>query len=637
MKQLILGTAGHIDHGKTALVKLLTGTDTDRLKEEKQRGITIELGFASLDIPDGTHLGIVDVPGHEKFVRTMVAGAGGVDMVCLVIAADEGIMPQTTEHFDICRLLGIERGLIALTKADLVDADWIDLVEEELAQFVEGTFLEGAPVVRVSSVTGQGKPELIDALQTLAQTVQARKQTDIFRLPVDRVFTMKGFGTVLTGSGVGGTVRVGETVEILPSGLRAKVRGLQVHNESVEQAGAGLRTAVNLQGIEKQQVTRGQVLVKPGTLQTTYLLDARIDLLPHTPKPLAHRTRVRFDHLTEEILARVVPLSDEPIQPGQSGAVQLRLEAPAVVLPGDRFVLRGYSPVATLGGGTVLHPCPAKHRRPFADALFDLEILESGALSERMLLMYKGVGKAGLPFSSLNALLGATEKELLGVYRDLTAKGQIVRFDQEENSAISQETYEKVTGAVLAYLEKYHQDRPTQEGISRQELASKVEWGVPIKLLARVLTGLEKNNQVKRSDDLVSLYGHKASLKGGLETLGKTYLSALEMGGSSPPTFKELVALADGDKTAARQVLDLLTNDKKIVRISADLYYEAGALNSIVEKLRDYLKEHEQIDAGGFKELSGTSRKYSIPLLEYFDAARITIRVGDKRVARKTS
>lgn len=638
MKNLILGTAGHIDHGKTALVKLLTGVDTDRLKEEKKRGITIELGFAGMDLPDGTHVGIVDVPGHEKFVRTMVSGAGGIDMVALVIAADESIMPQTREHFDICRLLQIQHGLVVITKMDLVDKEWRDLVAEDIALLVDGTFLEDAPVVMISAHTGEGKQDLISAIAQVASNVQEKKRSDIFRLPVDRVFTMKGFGTVITGSGVGGSVKVGDLVVLLPSNIKTKVRGLQVHNELVEEAGAGLRTAVNFQGLEKTQVARGEVLVKPGTLSPTYMVDVKLDLLPGVSKPLAFRTRIRFHHLAKEILGRVVPLSSDEIKPGQTAMAQLRLEMPAVVLPGDRFVLRSYSPMMTIGGGVVLHARPPKHKRPFTKALDDLKVFATGEISDRVRLIFDNAGFSGLPFSEIPALLGQTEKELVGVYRDLLTNGLLVRYDADEDQAVSGEIFDQLCRSILDFLETFHLDNPTLEGITRKELADKIEYGLSIKLVTKALAKLEKNGEIKKSGDVIGLENHKAALSSGqMEKIGQSVLKGISDGGTTPPIINELFEIAGGDKKLTQQILDLLANDGRIVRVSENLYYEKGALDGLIEKVKTHLESEGEMDAQAFKTLSGTTRKYAIPLLEFFDVQKITLRVGDKRIARKTN
>ena len=363
MEQIILGTAGHIDHGKTSLIKAVTGVNTDRLKEEQARGITIELGFASMDLPGGWHLGIVDVPGHEKFVKNMVAGATGIDMVAMVIAADEGVMPQTREHMEICALLGIQHGLIALTKIDLVDEEWMELVIEDIRDFSRGTFLEDCAIVPVSSATGDGIQAFVDTLDELSAAVPERSVTNLFRLPVDRVFTMKGFGTVITGSLVSGRIKVGDTITIYPSMITSKVRGIQVHNESVEEAGPGMRTAINFQGLEKASVNRGEVISTPRSLKPSYMVDVSLHFLKSNQKPAKNRTKVRFHTGTSEVFGYLVLLDREELKPGEDIVAQLRLDTPVSLVRDDRFVIRSYSPVRTIGGGKVLNPVPQKHKQ----------------------------------------------------------------------------------------------------------------------------------------------------------------------------------------------------------------------------------------------------------------------------------
>jgi len=382
MKQIILGTAGHIDHGKTSLIKALTGIETDRLKEEKQRGITIELGFAHFNLPGGQALGIVDVPGHEKFVKNMVAGATGIDIVALVIAADEGVMPQTKEHLEICQLLKIQHGLVVLTKIDMVESDWLELVKEDVSEYLSETFLSEAPMVEVSSVTGQGMEDLTDVLDKLAQEVPEKEVGHIFRVPVDRVFTMKGFGTVITGTGISGKIRVGDEITIYPQGVSTRIRGLQVHNKEENDVSAGLRTAVNLQGIEKAVIRRGDVLATKDSLRPTYMVDVDLDLLSSAPRKLKNRARVRFHSGTSEIMARVVLLERDEMKPGESCFAQIRLDEPTAVLRGDRYVLRSYSPVRAIGGGEVLNALPGRKKKRFSDAvLAEMKSLQSGELN----------------------------------------------------------------------------------------------------------------------------------------------------------------------------------------------------------------------------------------------------------------
>jgi selenocysteine-specific elongation factor len=396
VSHLIVGTAGHIDHGKTTLVRALTGIDTDRLKEEKERGITIELGFAHLDLPGLPPVGIVDVPGHEKFVHHMVAGVAGIDLVLLVIAADEGIMPQTREHLDICRLLGVRAGLVVLTKADLVEPEWLEMVLQEVATFLAGSFLEGAPILPVSSTSGAGIPQLRAAITALLAKVPERPTSGIPRLPVDRVFTMKGFGTVVTGTLIAGRLGVGDTVEALPARIQSRIRGIQVYGAAVEAARAGQRTAINLQGVEKAAIARGSVLTLPGLLDTTYLMDARLTCLASAARPLANRTRVRLHLGTSELLARVILLGRDELAPGEEALVQFRLESPGVALPRDRFVISGYSPVVTLGGGELVDTRPAKHRQFSAAALEHATIMGSAQPARAVPLLVKEAWLAGL-------------------------------------------------------------------------------------------------------------------------------------------------------------------------------------------------------------------------------------------------
>ena len=405
MKQIILGTAGHIDHGKTSLVKAMTGIDTDRLKEEKERGITIELGFAYMDLPNGQRLGIIDVPGHERFIKNMVAGASTIDLVALIIAADEGVMPQTREHLDICTLLGIKKGLVALTKIDLVEEDWLDLVQEDIKEFLKGTFLEGAPILPVSSVTGQGISELTAVLERLSGEVEERSSAGIFRLPVDRVFTMRGFGTVITGTTMSGSLSVGEQVYIYPQEIQAKVRGIQVHNQDTEQVRAGLRTAINLQGIEKATVNRGDVVASPLSLYPTRLLDIQVRLLKSIPRPLKNRSQIRFHSGTNEILGRVILLESEEIKPGESQFCQIRFGEPVALLPGDLAVIRSYSPVQTIGGAEVLNVKPGKHKRFNPEVIHQLQVLQSGSDSEKVALQVLQSGATGVSRQNLGQVL----------------------------------------------------------------------------------------------------------------------------------------------------------------------------------------------------------------------------------------
>jgi selenocysteine-specific elongation factor len=413
VKQIILGTAGHIDHGKTSLIKAMTGIDTDRLKEEKERGITIELGFASLDLPSGQHLGIVDVPGHEKFVKNMVAGATGIDIVVMVIAADEGVMPQTREHLEICTLLGVQFGMVALTKIDLVDEEWLELALDDVHEFVQGTFLENAPIAPVSSANGQGMPEFVKTLDELSQQIPDRTSSGLFRLPIDRVFTMKGFGTVITGTLISGRVKVGDTIMIYPSGINSKVRGIQVHNNSVTEAEAGMRTAINFQGLEKTSIQRGEVLAGPQTLKSNYMVDISLHFLSSNAKPIRNRTLVRFHTGTSEVLGNLILLDREELSPGENAVAQLRLNHPVALVKEDRFVIRSYSPIRTIGGGEIINPIPQKHKRMKSTIIEGLQNLNNQSTEEIISFHVNESGYQGISFSDLKLVTNVPDKRRL--------------------------------------------------------------------------------------------------------------------------------------------------------------------------------------------------------------------------------
>ena len=430
MKYIILGTAGHIDHGKSSLVKALTGTDPDRLKEEKERGITLDLGFASLDLPGGNRLGIVDVPGHEGLIKNMLAGVGGIDIVMLVIAADEGIMPQTREHLAICDLLHVKKGLIVLTKMDMVDKDWLALVQDEVREFVKGTFLEKAPLVPVSSKTGENLPLLVQELAKLAAEVTPKSSNGILRLPIDRVFTMKGFGTVITGTLLSGAISAEQEVEILPKGIKTKVRGIQSHNQAVQRAIAGQRTAVNLQGVEKDQLSRGDTIVSAGFFTPTKTLDAKLTLLKQAPRGLKTGSRIRFYNTTQEAIGRITILGTNELAPGEEAFVQLRLEQPVIVQHGDRYILRFYSPMETLGGGMVLNPHTRRHKTAtMKESLENLRVLETGTMEDRLALLISGKGLAGMEETGAISAIAADKQEITSALAALAQKKTVLRVD----------------------------------------------------------------------------------------------------------------------------------------------------------------------------------------------------------------
>jgi len=632
---IILGTAGHIDHGKSSLIKALTGVDPDRLKEEKLRGITIELGFADLALPNGRHLGIVDVPGHERFVRHMVAGASGMDLVALVIAADEGVMPQTREHLEICQLLRVKQGLVVLTKTDLVEEDWLELVEEEVREALKGTFLERAPMVRFSAVTGAGQEELLATLAELAERVPPKPVKGIFRLPIDRVFTIRGFGTVVTGTAISGRLRVGEAVAVYPPGFKARVRGLQVHSHSVAEAQAGNRTAVNLQGLEKEELQRGMVLAPPDALLPSRRLDAFLEILASAPRPLKHRQAVRLHTGTSERLAMPLILDADDLPPGASGYVQFFLRESLALKPGDRLVIRSFSPAFTWGGGQVLHVHPPRHRRRQAEVLARLEILEKGVPEEVLPLYLEEAGAAGLGRSELEALLPWDPGDLLALLLRLSKQGQALNYDPEKERYILAATASQLKGEITGTLAAYHRNNPLKPGFSKEELRRQLPPQMEVRLFNQLLNDLAQQGQIAVEKELVRLGGHRVTLASDQEEHVNRLAALYRGGGFSPPTLKEAAASLEVSPDKLKQLLTLLLNQGRLVKVKEDLYFHREAIDQIKEQLVDFLKKNREITVLQFKDLTQTSRKFTIPLLEYFDLARTTVRVGDTRRLRQ--
>jgi selenocysteine-specific elongation factor len=635
MKQIILGTAGHIDHGKTTLIKTLTSVDLDRLKEEKERGITIELGFTSLTLPSGQMVGVVDVPGHEKFVKTMVAGVGGIDIVLFTIAADEGIMPQTREHLDICQLLKIKRGVIALTKADLVDEEWLQMVEGEVRDFTKGTFLEPAPVVPLSSTTGQGIPSLLSALDTVAKEVEERTSQGLFRLPIDRVFSMKGFGTVVTGTLISGTISLGESVEILPENIEAKIRGVQVHNQQVEEAGAGLRTAINLQGVEKDSLERGSVLVRPHTIYPTSRIDVKIEHLASNSKPLKNRSVVRFHSGTSEVLALLILLEGDELPPGGNALAQLKLEKPIVVLPRDRFVIRSYSPVFTIGGGKVLDATPQKHKRFAQEILAHLHAIQEGSDKENTHLVVTYSGWTGLDLKELTLKIGTSPAQLSPLIEELIKEGRLILVDKESNRVIAAHTYQELKSSLIAQIKDYHKKFPLKKGMSKEELKSKLPHPIDPRLFNYLLTDVLKASLITIEKEHLWLNEHKPLLKDSQKALRDTIEHTFRKGNLSPPSFKELIEQLASNEKETKSIIDLLTVEGTVVKVKENLWFHRDALEGIKKQLVEFIKKHGEITTPQFKELTQASRKYTIPLLEYFDQSKVTIRVGEKRILRE--
>jgi selenocysteine-specific elongation factor len=629
MKRVILGTAGHIDHGKTELVRALTGIDTDRLKEEKQRGISIELGFAFLNLGQEIRMGVVDVPGHEKFVRQMVAGSGGIDIAALVIALDEGVMPQTVEHLDILNLLGITRGLVVLTKSDLVDEEFALLAEEDARDLIKGTFLEGTPMVRVSSRTGQGIDHLREVLSELAVQVSERPVHGLLRLPVDRVFTLKGHGTVVTGTLISGTVSSGDDVEILPSGRRSSVRSLESHNNPEEKAFPGERVAVNLRGLEHAEIHRGEVVTHPEEFRPSYIIDVNLKALPRSPVALRNRKKVRLHHYTSDVEAVVVLPDMDSLEPGQESVAQLRTSAPIVPATGDRFVIRALSPSITLGGGIIVNPRGQKLKARSAKAFVDTDRSDDEGIVASLV---RSAGVEGVTRNELLGLSGLSAKRLDKVLDTLRNSHTVVRFDPTDNRMTHGDFFGMVRERMLKRLSSFHAAQPLKEGMSKQELRSTVPGGD--KLFKAAMEALMGKGEIVAQGDSVRLPTHTVQLKAEEKDVKDKILHMIVSGGNQPPVLKEIIAATGPDPKQVRSLLGVLEKEGKIVRVKEDIYFSTGFINKVKSDVVEFIQREGGLTPSQFHEITGSSRKYNIPLLEYLDRERFTLRVGDQRVLR---
>ena len=661
MKAVIVGTAGHIDHGKSALIEALTGTNPDRLEEEKRRGITIDLGFAFLEL-DGVRFGFVDVPGHERFVRNMLAGVGGIDIVLLVIAADESIKPQTREHFDICRLLGIPRGLVALTKADLVDADVLGLVRLEAEEFVRGSFLEGAPIVAVSARTGAGLATLKTTLLGVAGEVAPKNVSGHFRLPIDRSFAMKGFGTVATGTLVSGSLRIGDDAELYPPRRRVRIRGLHSGGRAIERAVAGQRTAVNLAGVEHGEIARGMVLAPAGVFEPTGRLDARITLLASAP-PLKNRARVHFHQGTAETIAEVVLLEDDALAPGRSALAQLRLENEILLLPGDRFILRQFSPVVTIGGGVVIDAQASKHRRNDPAVVPFLETLEHGSHEEILgALLSEGIGTATsgvktpnggagltselklrppkqrssaprpLALAEIIARTGWSEAEARLAVKSLAEKKRARVIAEQPLKVAAFHLASECAAAIRKSIEEFHRANPLLAGIPKQELRGRL--GDPdADLFQAALDDVVRAGAVAVSGDLVRRAGREIALTPEEARAKEIIEREFERAGLSVPRFAAVLEKLPVESARAQKIFQILLREKTLIKVAEDLAFHQTAVARLRELVAGYKKQKGvSLPVPAFKELTGVTRKYAIPLLEYLDREQVTRRVGDQRV-----
>jgi len=629
MKSIVVGTAGHIDHGKTALVKALTGIDADRLEEEKRRGITIDLGFAHMDLPaaDGgtLHLGFVDVPGHERFVRNMLAGVSGIDLVLFVIAADESIKPQTTEHFDILQLLGVSRGITVLTKSDAVDPETLDVVRLEVEEFLRGTFLEApkAPIAAVSSLTGAGLDELKRAIALAVADVQARDSEALARLPIDRVFTMKGFGTVVTGTLISGTIRIEEELQVFPGGDRARVRSVQVHGHDADKAVAGQRTAVNLAGVSTAGLARGMMLAPPDTFAATNVIDVKIRLLASAPRSLKHQSRVHFHCNTMETVAQVVLHESKEVGRGAEVLARLKLGAAALLLPGDRFIIRQFSPVITIGGGVVLDAAPMS-RKFLPDK--NLEVFAGTDRAAKLLARIARRSFHGVTVTDLEKESGWRRGVIESAIAGAVQARQVIRVG---DALLSSGAWEGMKKQVVGVLDEFHRTNPLVSGINKEEL--RAQTGAGQVAFAAILQQLVQEIKLAVSGDLVSLAGRGVVMKDEEAESKKKIDEAFAAAGLKVPALNEVLGGLKIDKVRAQKIVTLLLRDKVLTKVSDELVFHRSALEELRKRVAAHKTKSATIDVATFKELTGVSRKYAIPLLEYLDRERVTKRVGDTR------
>jgi selenocysteine-specific elongation factor len=630
MKSIIVGTAGHIDHGKSTLVEALTGTHPDRLAEEKRRGITIDLGFAFLE-ENGVRFGFVDVPGHERFVSNMLAGAAGIDVLLLVIAADESIKPQTREHFDICRLLGVKRGVVALTKSDMVDGDTLELVRMEAEEYLRDSFLERAPIVPVSAKTGAGLTELKKALSEAATNASAKDAARYFRLPIDRAFAMKGFGSVVTGTLISGSVGPGDEVELFPRGERLRVRGVQSGGKSVERATPGQRTAVNLAGIEHTVLKRGMALAAPGKFRKTRRIDVRLELLPSV-RTMKQAARVHFHAGTAETIAEVFFHGGKELPPGGSAFANLKLQDEVLVLPGDRFIVRQFSPVVTIGGGAVLDPLARRPMLRDSGRAAFLETLERGkheeivtAMTDRALL--------GLGYEEIVARTGWTEKEIQEALETLHGTGRIRIVSTEPLVLVSGKLFEEVRKKIVEKVERFQKENPLLPGISREDLRASLGKRVRSETFRAALEELAAQKKLDVQGELVKKAGSEIALLPEEARAKEQIEAAFASASLAVPSVKEVLAKLTVETKRAEKLLQILLREKNLVRVSPELIFHRHALTQLKEQLIAYKKaKGDRISVPAFKELTGITRKYAIPLLEYLDREHMTRRVGEERV-----
>lgn len=632
MKHIIIGTAGHIDHGKTTLIKALTGRETDTLREEKERGISINLGFTFFDLPSGRRAGIIDVPGHEKFIKNMLAGISGIDIVIMVIAADEGIMPQTREHFEILQLLNIKRGLIALTKSDLVDEEWLSMIKEDIKEEFKGTFLENAPMHAVSSKTKVGLDALIKDVDKLTEEIDAKDTQGHFRLPVDRVFSVSGFGTIVTGTVISGMIKEGENVEIYPSKEVSKVRGIQVHDKSVKIAEAGQRCAINIANVKTSAVKRGDVIAASNLMEPSLMIDCKLYYLKSASRPLENRQRVRLYHGTSEIICRVVILDKEELNQGEEAYVQLRLEKPLTAQRNDRFVIRSYSPMYTIGGGSIIDPSAKKAKRFDKKYLEELKVKESGKTENIIENNVKKLSDQYPKASDILKALGKNEEQIGEKLQLLVDENKIVRFDTGDKAVyVHKEYIDNKINSMCDLLERFHKENPLKWGISKEEIKNKVFKGIKQKIYDEMLDLFVKDNKISIHGSFISLAEFTIEYTKEQKNIRDNIIKVFKAAKFSPPKYGELEEKQE-DKKSFKMIFDSLLDEGIIVKVSEDCLFLKEDYDKVKEIIVNFINTNGSLTLAQLRDELNTSRKYAMALIEHFDGIKLTKRVDDKRV-----
>ena len=633
---LIIGTAGHVDHGKTTLINALTGDNTDRLAEEQERGLSIDLGFSSLALADGLQAGIIDVPGHEKFIKNMLAGAGGVDIGLLVVAADEAVMEQTKEHLAILELLNVEYGLIAVTKIDKVEAEWLELVKAEIRDFVADTFLAEAEIVPVSGVEGTGVDRLKEELGSLMKEIPAKDKAANVYFPIDRVFSISGHGTVVTGTLMQGQIELEEKLEIYPSQQEVRVRGLQVHEEDVDLAQPGQRIGVNLAGIDKDEIERGDVLAAKDSLKNTKYLDARLELIESAPLILEHGARIRLHLGAKEVIGRVYLLATDELLPGEEALVQFRLEETVVANFKEDFVLRRYSPMTTIGGGQILETNPSQHQKYESKVIQGLEIKEDGTATERIKLALKHAEGKTLTRDDLETKISLSKEQLAAELETLAHNNEVVELRAgKESSWLHSDNYQHLIAEIIDYVETYHQKYHLRKGMPKEELRTKLSFDLDAKEYNLLLNDLKEEGEIEEEEAQISLADFRVELSTEEKRMQEEIQEAFVKDLYTPPKLEKIINDYDKKKKAA-EICDLLIKREELIKVAYQLYFSQKAIKEAEKLLKDYLQENKSIDVGEFRDLLDSSRKYALPLLEYFDQKGITKRKGDLRILAKS-